>query len=51
MDLYETDEQYVVTAELPGLDEKDIEVKLVNGGLAIKGERREEKEEKKKGYS
>ena len=37
-------------AELPGMDEKNIEVKLVNGGLTIKGEKREEKEEKKKDY-
>jgi HSP20 family protein len=35
---------------LPGLDEKNIEVKLVNGSLTIKGEKKEEKEEKKKDY-
>ncbi|WP_232232482.1 Hsp20/alpha crystallin family protein [Cupriavidus sp. amp6] len=32
------------------MDEKDIEVKLANGGLTIKGEKREEKEEKEKDY-
>jgi HSP20 family protein len=46
----ETDDAYEITAELPGLDEKNIDVKLANGVLTIKGEKREEKEEKKKDY-
>ncbi len=50
VDMAETDNAYEITAELPGLDEKNIEVKLANGGLTIKGEKREEKEEKEKGY-
>ena len=50
VDIVEKDNAYEVTAELPGMDEKNIEVKLVNGGLTIKGEKREEKEEKKKDY-
>ena len=50
VDVVETDEAYEVTADLPGMDEKNIEVTLVNGGLTIKGEKREEKEEKKKDY-
>lgn len=50
VDIVETDNAYEVTAELPGLDEKDIEVKLVDGELTIKGEKQEEKEEKKKDY-
>jgi HSP20 family protein len=50
VDIAETDKAYEITAELPGMDEKNIEVKLVNGGLTIKGEKREEKEEKKKDY-
>jgi HSP20 family protein len=41
---------YEITAELPGMDEKNIEVKLANGGLVIKGEKQDEKEEKKKDY-
>jgi HSP20 family protein len=49
-DIVETEKSYEITAELPGLDEKDVEVKLVNGGLTIKGEKQEEKEEKKKDY-
>jgi len=39
VDIAETDKAYEVTAELPGLAEKDIEVKLANGGLTIKGEK------------
>ena len=50
VDIAEKDNAYEVTAELPGLDEKDIEVKLSNGNLTIKGEKQEEKEEKKKDY-
>ena len=50
VDIVETNKAYEVTAELPGMDEKNIEVKLVNGGLRIKGEKKEEKEEKKKDY-
>jgi HSP20 family protein len=43
-------EAYEITAELPGLDEKNIEVKLANGVLSIKGEKWEKKEEKRKDY-
>jgi HSP20 family protein len=50
VDLVEHDKAYEITAELPGMDEKNIEVKLVGGGLTIKGEKREEKEEKKKDH-
>ncbi len=49
-DVTETDKAYEITAELPGMDEKNIEVKLANDVLTIKGEKREEKEEKKKDY-
>lgn len=50
VDIIESDDGYEVTAELPGMDQKDIEVKLVNGSLMIKGEKQEEKEEKRKDY-
>ena len=50
VDVSETDKAYEIVAELPGIDDKDIEVKVSNGGLTIKGEKREEKEEKKKDY-
>ena len=50
VDIVEKDKAYEVTADLPRLDEKNIEVKVVNGNLTIKGEMQEEKEEKKKDY-
>jgi HSP20 family protein len=50
VDIVEKDNAYEVTAELPGIDEKNIDVKVANGVLTIKGERQEEKEEKKKDY-
>lgn len=50
VDVSETDDAYEITVELPGIDEKDVEVKLANGILTIKGEKQEEKEEKQKGY-
>jgi HSP20 family protein len=49
-DVVETDRDYRLTAELPGMDEKDIEVTLSSGVLGIKGEKREEFEESKKDY-
>ncbi len=50
VDLVEKDKEYEITAELPGLDEKNIEVKVSNGMLTIKGEKKEEKEEREKDY-
>ena len=50
VDVAETDKAYEIKAELPGLDEKNIEVKVDNGVLSIKGEKQEEKEEKEKDY-
>lgn len=50
VDVAEKDKEYEVTAELPGMDEKNIEVKLSDGLLTIRGEKREEKEEKQKDY-
>nr|WP_316852317.1 Hsp20/alpha crystallin family protein [Ralstonia sp. LMG 32967] len=50
VDVVETDTAYEIKADLPGMEEKDVEVKLANGGLTIKGEKQEEKEEKQKDY-
>jgi HSP20 family protein len=49
-DVVETDKAYEITAELPGIDQKNIEVNVANGGITIKGEKKEETEEKKKDY-
>jgi len=40
-----------VTAELPGLDEKDVDVQLANGVLAIRGEKKTEVEAKDRRFS
>jgi len=50
VDIVDKENAYEVTAELPGMDEKNIEVRLANGDLTIRGEKRDEKEEKRKGY-
>ncbi len=50
VDVGETEKAYEITAELPGIDQKNVEVTLANGGITIKGEKKEETEEKKKDY-
>ena len=50
VDIAEKDNAYEITADLPGIDEKNVEVQVANGTLTIKGEKKEEKEEKKKDY-
>ena len=50
VDVAETDNAVEVTAELPGMDEKDIEVSLTDDVLSIKGEKKAERQETKKGY-
>ena len=50
VDLVERDNAFEVHADLPGLDEKNIEVKVTNGVLTIKGEKEENKEEKKEDF-
>ena len=50
VDITEKDNSFEITAELPGMDQKNIEIKLSNGSLIIKGEKKEDKEEKHKGY-
>ena len=50
VDAIEKDDVFEVTADLPGVDEKNIEVKLSGDVLTIRGEREERKEEKKKDY-
>jgi HSP20 family protein len=51
VEVSETDKQVKITAELPGLDEKDVQVELANGVLAIKGEKRTETEDKDRLFS
>lgn len=50
VDIIEKDNAFEITAELPGMDETNIQIKLSNGALTIKGEKTDEREEKKKDY-
>lgn len=45
-DLVEKKDEYEITAELPGIEEKDVEIKLSNQTLTIKGQKTESREEK-----
>jgi len=45
-DIMETDDEYLVRAELPGVKREDVKVSLEEGTLTIEGERKQEKEEK-----
>ena len=49
LDVRETDSELVVTAEVPGMNEKDVELLLDSGVLTIRGEKKGEKDER--GYS
>lgn len=49
-DVAETDKAVEVSVELPGLDDKDIDVSVTEDLLTIKGEKKSEREEKDKGY-
>ena len=50
MDVTETEKEYEVKAELPGMEEKDVEVTLTDGVLTIRGEKKIDHEEKGKGF-
>lgn len=49
-DLVDKEEEYEITAELPGIDENNVEIKLSNHLLTIRGEKSESKEQKEKDY-
>jgi HSP20 family protein len=49
-DISENEKEYIVTAELPGIDPKDLDVTLSDGILTVKGEKKQEKEDKGKDY-
>lgn len=51
IEIAETEKEIRVTAEVPGLEEKDIEVLLDDGVLTLRGERRSETEDKEKQFS
>jgi HSP20 family protein len=51
VEMSETDKEIKIAAELPGLDEKDVQVELANGVLAISGEKKTESEDKDRLFS
>ncbi|MFG1192672.1 Hsp20/alpha crystallin family protein [Xanthobacter flavus] len=51
VEISETDKEIKVTAEIPGLEEKDVEVLIDDGVLTLKGEKRSETEDKEKQFS
>ena len=50
VDIYETDKEIIMKAELPGMQEKDIQIKVEDNILVVAGERQMEKEVKEENY-
>lgn len=50
VDVFEDEHNIIVTAELPGIEEKDLNISVENNVLTITGERKMEKEEKKENF-
>ena len=50
VDIKETKDAFVIEADIPGVDPKDIEVHMEDGVLSIRGEKQTEKTEEKEGY-
>src|SRR5919108_4794383 len=50
MDLMERDDHFLLKADLPGLSEEDVSIEIQDGTLTISGERREEHEERERGW-
>ena len=50
VDIVDKENAFEISAELPGVDENSIDVKFSDGTLTIKGEKRDEREEKKKNF-
>lgn len=50
LDLVDHDDEVVVRADLPGMSDKDVEVEIAGDTLTLRGERHEEREEKKQDY-
>ena len=50
LDIQETDKQYKIALEVPGVEEKDIQITLDNDVLMVRGEKRQEQEKKEGGF-
>src|SRR5437879_6959319 len=51
IEIEDTDKEVRITAELPGLDEKDVSLEIANGVLSISGEKKTESEDKARRFS
>ncbi len=49
-DVSETDHEFVIEAEVPGLGPEDLDVSVTEDGVVIRGEKRAEREERRRGY-
>lgn len=50
VDIGATEKDYSITIEVPGVDEKDVKIEIANNTMTIRGEKKQEKEEKDKNY-
>ena len=50
VDIYEKDDELMLQADLPGVDPKDVEIRIEDGTLYLKGERKQQKEVKEEDY-
>jgi HSP20 family protein len=50
VDVEEADKEILIKADLPGVDPKNVEITVENGVLTVRGEKKEEQEQKKKNY-
>lgn len=51
LEVKETDDRVIITAELPGLNEKDVELTVLDGVLTLRGEKKSAHEDKDRGWS
>lgn len=51
LEVSETDDEVRITAELPGMNEKDVELTVQDGVLMLRGERKIEREDRERGWS
>ncbi len=50
LDLSASEKEYIISVEIPGVDEKDVKLEMADDTLTIRGEKKLEKEEKEKNY-
>lgn len=50
LDVTENDKEYSISVEIPGMDVKDVQITAADGYVTIRGEKKEESKEEKKGY-